>query len=54
MRNKKYKKIHYNDIKVGDIVKIKAGMNIPVDGLVIKGSGITTNESAMTGEPEEL
>jgi len=29
-------------------------MSIPVDGLVIKGSGITSNESAMTGEPEEL
>jgi len=35
-------------------VKIKAGMNIPVDGLVIKGSGVMTNESAMTGEPNEL
>jgi cation transport ATPase len=34
MRNKKYKKIHHNDIRVGDIVKIKAGMNIPVDGIV--------------------
>lgn len=53
-RNKKAKKIHFNDVRVGDILKIKAGMNIPVDGIVIKGSGITTNESAMTGEPEEL
>jgi len=39
---------------VGDLIKIKYGMNIPVDGLIIKGSGITSNESAMTGEPEEL
>lgn len=39
---------------VGDLVKIKSGMNIPVDGVIIKGSGIMTNESAMTGEPDEL
>jgi cation transport ATPase len=29
-------------------------MNIPVDGYVIKGSGILTNESAMTGEIHEI
>jgi P-type E1-E2 ATPase len=53
-RNKKQVKVHHNDIHVGDIIKIKAGMNIPVDGVVVKGSGIMTNESAMTGEPNEL
>ena len=46
--------IHYNDIKVGDIVKIKAGMNIPVDGIVIVSSGVSTNEAAMTGESDEM
>lgn len=29
-------------------------MNIPVDGIVIKGSGIVTNEAAMSGESDEL
>ena len=29
-------------------------MNIPVDGVIIKSSGVTVNESAMTGEPDEL
>lgn len=29
-------------------------MNVPVDGIVIRASGITANESAMTGEPDEL
>ena len=29
-------------------------MNIPVDGVIVKGSGILANESAMTGEPDEL
>jgi len=36
------------------MIKIKAGMNIPVDGIIIKGSGVQTNEAAMTGEPDEL
>jgi len=27
--------IHKNDIRVGDIVKIFNGINIPVDGVVI-------------------
>ena len=29
-------------------------MNIPVDGLVISGNGIMTDESAMTGETDHL
>jgi len=41
-------------IQVGDILKIKAGMNIPVDGVIIKSSGVQCNESAMTGESDEL
>jgi len=35
-------------------MRIRAGMNIPVDGIVIRSSGVTANESAMTGEPDEL
>jgi len=27
-------------IQVGDILKIKAGMNIPVDGVIIRSSGV--------------
>jgi Ca2+ transporting ATPase len=45
---------HHNNLVVGDIVKIKAGMNIPVDGVCIKASGVQTNEAAMTGESDEL
>jgi magnesium-transporting ATPase (P-type) len=29
-------------------------MNIPVDGVLFKASGVQCNESAMTGEPDEL
>ena len=39
---------------MGDIVKIKAGMNIPVDGILVHGSGVTVTEAAMTGESDEL
>jgi P-type E1-E2 ATPase len=39
---------------VGDIIKIKAGMNVPVDGVIIRCSGVSVDESAMTGESDEL
>lgn len=39
---------------VGDVLKIKAGMNIPVDGIIIRSSGVQCNEAAMTGESDEL
>jgi magnesium-transporting ATPase (P-type) len=45
---------HRNYIKVGDIVKIQNGMNIPVDGVVISGIGVMSDESAMTGESDHL
>lgn len=54
MRQGHEKEIHVNDIKVGDLVKIRTGMAIPCDGVVVTGTGITTNESAMTGESIEL
>ena len=38
------------DVKVGDIVLVKPGDHIPVDGVVKKGL-TAVNESSMTGEP---
>lgn len=29
-------------------------MNIPVDGILIRASGVQSNEAAMTGESDEL
>jgi magnesium-transporting ATPase (P-type) len=29
-------------------------MNIPVDGIIIRSSGVQANEAAMTGESDEL
>jgi len=39
---------------VGDIIIIMQGMGIPADGVLIEGSEITTDESAMTGETEPM
>jgi cation transport ATPase len=39
LRNGKEEDLHFNYIQVGDIVKIKAGMIIPVDGIVVRGTG---------------
>ncbi len=43
------KEIESKYIKQGDIVVVKAGMNFPVDGVVVEGIG-TADESAITGE----
>jgi P-type E1-E2 ATPase len=54
MRDSKEVPIHRNNIVVGDIIKIETGMNIPVDGIVLEGNGVLADESAMTGESEEV
>jgi hypothetical protein len=36
------------------MIKIINGMNIPVDGVVIQGIGVMSDESAMTGESDHL
>lgn len=54
MRNGVEEQIQFDNIVVGDIIKIKAGMNIPVDGIIISSTGVSVNESAMTGESDEL
>ncbi|MDD8048148.1 MAG: heavy metal translocating P-type ATPase [Thomasclavelia sp.] len=46
--NKK-KVIDASDVKVGDIVIIKSGSTVPIDGTIIKGTSYL-NESAITGE----
>lgn len=43
------KSIQVADISVGDVVAVRAGDQIPVDGVVTRGSG-SVDESAITGE----
>lgn len=42
--------IHVSQIKRGDILLVRQGERIPVDGIVTKGNG-TVDESMLTGEP---
>lgn len=44
--------IHVNYLQVGDIIHLKYGMMIPVDGICITTNQLTTNEAAMTGESD--
>jgi len=39
---------------VGDLIKLEAGMRVPADCVLIEGTDIATDESAMTGEPEQV
>ena len=43
-----------SDIRVGDIIKITPGMQIPVDGLLVYGNDVMTDESNLTGETIDI
>lgn len=43
-----------DQIVVGDVLKVSAGDKLPADGVLITGSGLKTNEAAMTGEPIDI
>jgi magnesium-transporting ATPase (P-type) len=46
--------INIDDLKVGDIAKIKTGLAIPCDAILVPDStGVLCDEAAMTGESEE-
>lgn len=47
----KIDKVRVEDVLVGDILVVKAGEKIPVDGIVVKGSS-KLDTSALTGESE--
>jgi len=41
--------IPVEELKIGDVVVVKSGQNVPVDGLILSGNG-NLDESALTGE----
>jgi len=43
--------IRKRDVVVGDIVVLHTGDEIPADGLLIWGTGLSVDESSLTGEP---
>ena len=50
MEGKKEREIPLSQVKVGDIIVVRPGESIPVDGVVIEGES-TVDESMLTGEP---
>jgi P-type E1-E2 ATPase len=54
MREGEEKEVNEQDLLVGDLVKIKTGMVIPVDGILISGFGVVIDESGLTGESAEI
>lgn len=40
------------ELVVGDVIEITQGMRVPADCVLISGTDIAADESAMTGEPE--
>lgn len=50
VENGKERKVSIHDVKVGDVLRVRAGDKIPVDGLVTEGS-TSIDESMITGEP---
>lgn len=48
-RNGKEVKIHVHDIEVGDIIIVKPGDRIPLDGVIFKGVS-SINQASITGE----
>lgn len=45
------RKVNLEEVKIGDIIVIKSGEKIPLDGIIIKGEAEIDN-SALTGESE--
>ena len=50
IHNNVEKNIPISEVKIGDILKVKPGEKIPVDGEIIEGN-TTIDESMITGEP---
>ncbi len=42
--------VHHSDVVVGDVIRIRKGSLIPMDGTVVSGDALI-NEATMTGEP---
>ncbi|MBQ3639016.1 MAG: heavy metal translocating P-type ATPase [Clostridia bacterium] len=49
VRDGKEIEVPVSEVRVGDVFAVKPGENIPVDGVILEGSG-AVNEAALTGE----
>lgn len=42
------------ELVVGDLVRVEQGMKVPADCILVAGTDISCDESAMTGEPDNM
>lgn len=49
MENGEFEQVEVEEVEVGDVLLVKTGAQIPVDGTVLSGEG-TINEASITGE----
>ena len=49
MENGEFEEVDVDDVDVGDVLLVKTGAKIPVDGTVLTGEG-SINEASITGE----
>lgn len=54
IRSGKFQKIPVGELVVGDLVSLEAGDSIPCDGVLVNYDGLEVDESALTGEPEDI
>ncbi len=50
MGNGEFEEVEVDEVEIGDILLVKTGAKVPVDGTVLKGEGYI-NEASITGEP---
>ncbi|KAB2815549.1 heavy metal translocating P-type ATPase [Phaeocystidibacter marisrubri] len=50
MKGDQEREIPIKDVKVGDVIRVKPGMKVPLDGRVVSGESYV-DESMITGEP---
>ena len=49
MEDGEFVDVDVEDVDVGDILLVKSGANVPVDGTVVSGE-VSVNEASITGE----
>lgn len=54
VRSGRFLSVPVGDVVVGDLVSLEAGDAIPCDGVVVSFDGLEVDESALTGEPEDI
>jgi Ca2+-transporting ATPase len=54
IRSGKIREISVYDVFVGDVLNLEPGDMVPVDGILIQGSGLKCDESSATGESDLL